>query len=95
MREDIIKKLRQLKPILKERFGIEEFAIFGSVARGEANETSDVDIAIIKMKRKDPFLRLEAKRFLEKRLHKKVDIGHLSSLRPYIKKVVQKELVYV
>jgi len=30
----IINKLKELKPILKERYGIEEFAVFGSVAKG-------------------------------------------------------------
>jgi predicted nucleotidyltransferase len=30
----IINKLKELKPILQERYGIEEFAVFGSVAKG-------------------------------------------------------------
>ena len=30
----IIEKLKTLKPILKDRYGIEEFAVFGSAAKG-------------------------------------------------------------
>ena len=48
MNTKIYNQLKELKPILKEKFGIEEFAIFGSVAKGVDTEESDVDIAIIK-----------------------------------------------
>ena len=40
MNREILKKLRELKPILKEKYGIEEFALFGSQAREDYNENS-------------------------------------------------------
>ena len=49
MNNQIIEKLRELKPVLKDKFGIEEFAVFGSVARGEDTNNSDIDIAIFKI----------------------------------------------
>ena len=58
MKEEILKKLKELKPSLYEKYGIENFAIFGSVAKGEENKDSDIDIAILKAKRKNLFLRL-------------------------------------
>ncbi|AEA33050.1 nucleotidyltransferase family protein [Hippea maritima] len=70
MNRSIIEKLRELKPILKERYGIEEFAVFGSVARGTDTENSDVDIVILKDSKKDFFLLMEAKKFLEDTLKK-------------------------
>ncbi|MDY0124211.1 nucleotidyltransferase domain-containing protein [Sulfurimonas sp.] len=48
----IVNQLKALKPILKEEYGIEEFAVFGSVAKGLDTETSDVDIAILKDSKK-------------------------------------------
>ena len=95
MNKEILKKLRELKPVLKEKYGIEEFAIFGSVARGEDTESSDVDIAIIKAKEKDYFQRIYAKYFLEEKLQKKVDLGYYDSIRPIIKKHINKDLIYV
>ena len=95
MNKEIYNKLKELKPILKERFGIEEFAIFGSVARGEEKENSDIDIAIIKMKEKDYFKRVSAKYFLEEKLKKKVDLGYYDSIRPIIKTFISKDLIYV
>jgi len=95
MNKEIYNKLKELKPILKERFGIEEFAVFGSVARGEEKENSDIDIAIIKMKEKDYFKRVSAKYFLEEKLKKKVDLGYYDSIRPIIKTFISKDLIYV
>ncbi|NPA28292.1 MAG: hypothetical protein GXN91_04555 [Epsilonproteobacteria bacterium] len=93
--EEIIKKLRELKPILKERFGIEEFAIFGSVARGDYNSNSDIDIAILKMKLKSGFAVLEAKEFLEKTFNKRVDIGSFKAMKTFIKNRIKKDFIYL
>ncbi len=43
---DIVKALRELKPELRARFGVREIAVFGSFARGEATDTSDLDLLI-------------------------------------------------
>lgn len=45
-REYIIKRLKQLKPSLQRRYSISELALFGSVARGEHADTSDIDILV-------------------------------------------------
>ncbi len=95
MNKEILKKLRKLKPVLKEKYGIEEFAIFGSVARGEDTESSDVDIAIIKAKKKNYFDLLEVKYFLKDCLHKEIDIGYFDAIRPIFKKHIKKDLINV
>jgi len=91
----IIQKLKKLKKDLKERFGIEEFALIGSYARGEETKDSDIDIVILKIKQKDYFKRVNAKYFLEKKLQKKVDIGYYDSIRPIIKEEIKKDMIYV
>lgn len=95
MNENIINKLRKLKFVLKEQFGIEEFAVFGSVARGEDTEESDIDIAVIKAKKKNYFDLLEAKYFLMEKLNKNIDIGYYDSIRPIFKKYINKDMIYV
>ena len=94
-KNELITILSGIKDELKQKFGIEEIALFGSYARGEANEESDVDIAIIKINKKDFLKRLQAKDFLEKKLNKKVDIGYLDSMRTFIKNRIKKDLIYV
>ena len=92
---ELLVKLHSLKDELKQQFGIEEIALFGSYARGEADENSDIDIAIMKVKKKDYFKRIEAKYYLEDLLQKKVDIGYFDSIRPIIQKYIKKDLVLV
>ena len=43
-RDDVLDILRTHKPTLAERFGVTELALFGSFARDEATERSDVDV---------------------------------------------------
>jgi len=95
MNKEIINKLKELKPILKEKYGIEEFAVFGSVARGEDTPKSDVDIAILKMKLKSGFDVIRAKYFLEKTLNKEIDIGSYKAMKTFIKNRIKKEMIYV
>ena len=95
MNKEIIDKLRELKPILKEKFGIEEFAVFGSVARGEDTKDSDIDIAILKSSKKSLFLRLRAIEFLKSRLNKDVDMGYVEGMKTFIKNRIKKDFIYV
>lgn len=38
--------LKQIKPVLIQQFGIVRLALFGSTARDEASENSDIDILV-------------------------------------------------
>ena len=44
--QEYITTLRQHAPILRERFGMTSMSLFGSVARGEQKEGSDVDLLV-------------------------------------------------
>ncbi|UCN01124.1 nucleotidyltransferase domain-containing protein [Sulfurimonas sp. SWIR-19] len=95
MNSEIINKLRTLKPVLKEKYGIEEFAVFGSVAKGTDTVDSDVDIAVLKMKIKDAFDLFKAKEFLSMSLKKPVDMGTFDSMKTFIKNRIKKDFIYV
>ena len=95
MNTEIINKLTKLKPILKKKYGIEEFAVFGSVAKGNDTKDSDVDIAILKLNLKDAFVLFEAKEFLSKSLGKKVDLKTFNSMKTFVKNRIKKDFIYV
>ena len=92
---ELLTKLANVKNELKQKFGIEEIALFGSYARGEASEESDVDIAILKMNLKDAFAIMDAKEFLKNVLQKNVDIGTFGSMKTFIKNRIKKDFIYV
>ena len=45
-RDDVLTTLREHKQELRERFGVTELALFGSFARDEAGEKSDIDLLV-------------------------------------------------
>ena len=45
-RAEVLERLRAHRPTLAERFGVVEMAVFGSFARDEASDASDVDILV-------------------------------------------------
>ena len=44
--QEYIKLLQAHAPILHERYGVTSMSLFGSVARGEQKENSDVDVLV-------------------------------------------------
>lgn len=85
-----IKKL--IQPIL-DSYGVVRSAVFGSVARGEANEGSDIDI-LVELKAGSSLLDLVQLQFdLDKVLGRKVDVLTFNSLHPLLKARVQQEAV--
>ena len=44
--QSILQKLRQHKPELQRKYPVGSLGVFGSYARGEATEKSDIDIAV-------------------------------------------------
>lgn len=99
-RDDIIKILYEKKQFLQENFGIEKIGIFGSYARGEANEESDIDIYIeFDMRKVDIDKYFSLLETLEKLFGKKVDIvtrdGKNTIRVLSVKENIEKEILYV
>ena len=95
MNTEIANKLAKLKPILKERYGMEEFAVFESIGKGIDTEGGDVDIAVLKLNLKDAFVLFEVKEFLSESLGKIVDLGAFSSMKTFVKNRIKKDFIYV
>ena len=94
-RSEILKILAQHQDGLAKRYGVTKLGIFGSVARGEATENSDVDI-IIEMEKPDLFFMVHVKQELEDALQCPVDIIHYRPhMNSYLKKQINKDGVYV
>lgn len=45
-KQTILQKLSVLKPVLQERYGVSELALFGSYSRDEQTGSSDIDIMV-------------------------------------------------
>ena len=72
-RKECIDLLKNCSNTLKSEYGITSLRLFGSTARDEQKECSDVDV-FVETLTPNPFLLMEAKEFLEKSTGRSVDI---------------------
>ena len=94
--ETILNYLKQIKPYYEKKGFIIE-GLFGSYARDEATEKSDIDILIeIKKNTSDIYAKKSAlKKDLEAYFQKKVDIARRKYLTPLAKDVIKDDLIHV
>lgn len=86
----IVTALRQAKPALVARYPVRTMALFGSVARGDATEESDVDILVDV----DPSIGLGMVALgdeIEKLLGRRVDLVSKRAVRPRMLKAIESE----
>ena len=89
-KDEIIAILRNFKEEFGERYGL-----FGSVARGEQKEDSDIDICV-KLQDPDYFTRMEIKESLEERFNAKVDVVSLTAImRSLFRNHIEKDAIYI
>lgn len=88
-------KLRELKPLLESEYKVKSIGFFGSYARGEEREDSDVDI-LVEFSEPIGLLKfVELEDFLTEELGVKVDLVMKSALKPRVRERVLREAVYV
>jgi predicted nucleotidyltransferase len=89
--------LREHKAEVVQKYRVREIGIFGSFVRGEQNKRSDIDILVEFSPRDIPGLikLCEMERYFQRLLKKKVDVVIKSGIRPELKKVILKEVVYI
>ena len=84
----------KFKSDLMVKYEISRIGIFGSVARGEADEESDIDIVVEMVP--DLFKRAALKSELEELLHRSVDVVRYSKkMNQYLKQRIDRDALYV
>ena len=91
-REEILLTLREQRALLSRRYPIQRLALFGSWARGEAREDSDVDVLV----EVDPAIGLrfvELGDELERALGRRVDLVSRRAIKPSLWQQIEPELI--
>ncbi len=90
---NVIDVLKSHEREMKKRFGIKRIGLFGSFARGEQKDASDIDILVeFEEPTFDNFMNLAF--FLEDLFSRKVELVTPDSLSPYAAPYVEKEVVW-
>lgn len=93
--EQLLVILRADMPHLVERYGVRSLALFGSHARGEATDLSDVDILVEYARAPTLFEFVRLQSYLTELLGLPVDLVMRSALKPRIGAAILAEMVPV
>lgn len=92
--QNITNKLSKLKVRLKERYPISSMALFGSYARNEQTDTSDVDI-MVEFDGKIGIKFIDLANEIEKALGLKVDLVSKKGIKEQYLNTILSDLIYV
>lgn len=94
---EILEFLARNKEHFRNRYGIVKIGLFGSYARDEQAENSDIDL-IVEFEKDTPNLydlKNDLKRYIKKNLNLNVDIAREKYIKPLYRKSILKETIYV
>jgi predicted nucleotidyltransferase len=92
--KDIESTLTALKPALSTRFFVDKIGYFGSFARNEQTEDSDVDI-LVSFRKPLGWAFFDLQELLEKELQRKVDLVSVNALKVQLKDIILSEVKYI
>ena len=93
--KEVIKILKKFKVDSASKYGITSLGLFGSFARNQQNETSDVDV-FVTLKESDFFVLERIREELENLVHKNIDIvNYRESLRKSFKQNILNDAIYI
>lgn len=87
--------IREHMPKLRDIYRVSRLGIFGSFARGEAKESSDIDILVEFSDSVDIFHFIRLQYHLTEILGRRVDLVTPDALKPLIKDQILQEVLYI
>ena len=94
-RENVIQVLRSVTEESLLKYKAQILGIFGSVARGDESEDSDIDVLVDFTEKADLFDFVGLALFLEEKLHRRVDVVPSDTIRSESRKTVMKDAIYI
>ncbi len=94
--QEIVDILREFKRTAGEKYGIEQLILFGSAARGEQREDSDIDVCVKPKRLIDYFTLQDIQEELQKLFHIKVDLLTLhENMRRLFRQNIERDAIYI
>jgi len=86
--------IKELKPELEKKFHVSSIGVFGSVARNDSSENSDVDI-IVDFSQPIGIEFIDLADLLEEKFLEPVDLVSKKGIKPQYFSSIENEIVYV
>jgi predicted nucleotidyltransferase len=94
-RQLVLTKLKDRIDEIRQRFSVRRLSIFGSIARDESTENSDIDVLVVFDREGSFDLFMDLKFYLEDLLGGKIDLITDNALRPQVRQAIEQELIHV
>ncbi len=91
---EILTQIARIKPILQKEYALSSIGVFGSISDGSFNENSDVDI-LVEFAKPIGWRVFSMEMFLEKQLHRRIDLVTKEALKPQLKNQILNSVVYL
>ena len=94
-RNIILDYIKAHKRFFKKEFKVKKIGLFGSFARDEEDDNSDIDI-VVELEKPDMFYLIGIKQTLEEKFNKKVDVVRIrDKMNEVLKDKIMREVIYV
>jgi uncharacterized protein len=93
-RNDILFKLKELKPTLYKNYAVKEIGLFGSFSTGDYTDESDIDL-LVELEKPIGWKFFSLEIYLEKVFGRKVDLVTKNALKEQIKENILQQVDYV
>jgi len=96
-RNEIINYLKSQKKYFQDHYHITSIGLFGSFARNEQSEESDIDLVynLAENKKLTYYELFEFEQFLQGYFKRRVDLVNINFMNPIIKYKAEKDIIYV
>ena len=91
---EVIDKLRAVKPYLQNEYAVKTLGLFGSFANGAYTDGSDIDI-MVEFERPIGWRFFTLEKYLEKTFGRKIDLVTSSALKEQIKPFILSQMLYI
>ena len=97
IKEEVLKKLDAHILEIRERFGLDTLAVFGSVSRGEDTENSDIDILYSYQEGTEygMFHTVNLIDYLENLFGRKVDLMPIKYMKQSIRPYIEQDIIFI
>jgi len=93
-KNDILTKLKELKPILYQNYSVKQIGLFGSFSEDSNAEDSDIDL-LVDFEKPIGWKYLSLEIYLEKVFGRKIDLVTKNALKEQIKTKILNQVRYV
>ncbi len=93
-KNEILMKLRELKPNLYKEYSVKEIGLFGSFLDESFDDESDIDL-LVELEKPIGWKFFSLEIYLEKIFNRKIDLVTKNALKEQIKENILKQVKYV